>query len=499
MVHDSKGVRIACGVIEASRGTPPPPLPPPVPPPPPPPPPARHVDVPHCTDAASPGEWGVVEGLGSCDGTTSAAEPTTIRLCWTEEYLNVQSVAVDSQVISGQPNCGDSTWNGDSLEIFIAPGSEEVPTAWMEVDVSAAGGMFFSAISGTGEAGVKVDGNEIVSRKALSFCCASTVFYLRQCLSLPSVCPQGSTTFLHTAGSGPCSALTAGAETMPVSYSVEETADGWTDSVQIPWSAFSAADAFADELSSIATTPPREWRINFYRTNYFDYGQHNPADFYAWRPTVPAGHGAAFHKPKNFGTMRLLNPAPPTPVAAGPTLVRPDGVPVRGALTAMATEMVYSLAGREGSTYQLAVTLGSLEDSFLEIRNPQTGALEVPSHKPPPSSLLLTTDTRVSSLGSCASVPPSSSVHVALGCSFASERSVALLDLARGGTRTCMGRRSPGVQRRLGDRPGPGPAVVPGVGVPGDGHVRSPSPRLRRRPARRFHTARRRAVGWWRR
>ena len=63
-------------------------------------PPARHVDVPHCAD----GDWGVVSNLMTCDGMAAAAEATTFRLCWTDEYLSVQSVVVDSAVVSNDAN-----------------------------------------------------------------------------------------------------------------------------------------------------------------------------------------------------------------------------------------------------------------------------------------------------------------------------------------------------------------------------------------------------------
>ena len=74
-------------------------------------------------------------------------ENTDLKLCWTKSYLKIVTVATDSEIISNQPNCGDSTWNGDSIETFIAPGEADA-TAWMEMDVSAAGGMYFAAIHG---------------------------------------------------------------------------------------------------------------------------------------------------------------------------------------------------------------------------------------------------------------------------------------------------------------------------------------------------------------
>ena len=48
-------------------------------------------------------------------------EDTDLKLCWTKSYLKIVTVATDSEIISNQPNCGDSTWNGDSIETFLAP------------------------------------------------------------------------------------------------------------------------------------------------------------------------------------------------------------------------------------------------------------------------------------------------------------------------------------------------------------------------------------------
>ena len=52
------------------------------------------------------------------------------------------------------------------------------------------------------------------------------------------------------------------------------------------------------------------------------YGQNNPADFYAWSPTVEPGSGASFHKPQQFGTMQLVEALDPT------ELIFSDGIEV---------------------------------------------------------------------------------------------------------------------------------------------------------------------------
>jgi hypothetical protein len=43
------------------------------------------------------------------------------RLCWSPTFLQIEAQAVDSEVISDKPNCGDSTWQGDSFEVFLSP------------------------------------------------------------------------------------------------------------------------------------------------------------------------------------------------------------------------------------------------------------------------------------------------------------------------------------------------------------------------------------------
>jgi hypothetical protein len=41
----------------------------------------------------------------------------------------------------------------------------------------------------------------------------------------------------------------------------------------------------------------------------FSPAQRNPQDYYAWSPSVPLGAGAAFHRPVQFGTLRLVDTA----------------------------------------------------------------------------------------------------------------------------------------------------------------------------------------------
>ena len=79
----------------------------------------------------------------------------------------------------------------------------------------------------------------------------------------------------------------------------------WKATYEVAWSLFDLA-VFQDEKAQYPETPPTVWRANFYRTNFFETGQRNPEDYYAWHPTVPLGHGASFHKPGQFGTMRLV-------------------------------------------------------------------------------------------------------------------------------------------------------------------------------------------------
>jgi hypothetical protein len=197
-------------------------------------------------------------------------ENTDLKLCWTNSYLKIVTVATDSEIISNQPNCGDSTWNGDSIESFMAPGEAD-PTAWMEMDVSAAGGMYFAAIHGQhGYGGATRVSNPVE-------------------------------------GGGPC-------QIDGVVYSASQTTDAlgqpaYRVELQVAWRLFYNMEEFADELAAYPQHPPRVWRANFYRTNFFSTGQRNPTDYYAWHQSVLLGQNAAFHKPDEFGVLRLVDSA----------------------------------------------------------------------------------------------------------------------------------------------------------------------------------------------
>jgi len=80
--------------------------------------------------------------------------------------------------------------------------------------------------------------------------------------------------------------------------------------LQVAWHLLYGMEQFADELSAYSQRPPRVWRANFYRTNFFSTGQRNPTDYYAWHQSVPLGSNAAFHKPDEFGVLRLVDSAP---------------------------------------------------------------------------------------------------------------------------------------------------------------------------------------------
>ena len=188
------------------------------------------VRVPRCTPGGD--STATVDRFWVDDGSTLAAEQTTVQLCWTPKHLHIKTIAVDSEVISNKPNCGDRTWQGDSLEVFLSPVvnhhakalKDTTPHAWLEADVSAAGGMFF--------AGIRGGANVPKHRKG-------------KCVM------KG----LH--------------------YTAQRTKSGWRDELDIPWSAFFTNVAtWKAELDSWGGQLPREWRINFYRTNFFRYCAH---------------------------------------------------------------------------------------------------------------------------------------------------------------------------------------------------------------------------------
>ena len=79
------------------------------------------IRVPRCDPSGGALHMASLPAFVTDDGSGTAAEDTTMQLCWTEESLSVSVVATDSYVTSDQSSCGDSTWNGDSFEIFLSP------------------------------------------------------------------------------------------------------------------------------------------------------------------------------------------------------------------------------------------------------------------------------------------------------------------------------------------------------------------------------------------
>jgi hypothetical protein len=232
-----------------SEPAPPPPTPPLLPPPS-----KAKVRVPACS--ADGTTIATIDKLFMVDGSGEAAERTTLSLCWTKKHLHIRAKAYDRQVISNKANCGDSTWKGDSIEAFLAPlrkGSAQgsTPTAWMEVDVAAAGGMYFAAITGNGKDGY--GGGHPAGPK-----------------HGPGPChwPGLQYNVTHTKGGRP-------------SQYGYKTEGSWGYTMDVPWAAFAQHKLFRSTFSSWGGKLPRVWRANFYRTNFFAYGQHDPGDYYA--------------------------------------------------------------------------------------------------------------------------------------------------------------------------------------------------------------------------
>jgi hypothetical protein len=196
---------LCCGEFDSPPGAatcPPPPPPPPLPPPPLPPPPAvadlgavheeeeeeeerrseerRDLSVPACEDG-----WARVGDFFVADGSGPADEDTVLWLCWTAEHLEVVGEAADREIVSTAHDCGSETWLGDSLEVFASPGAA-TPTSWMEMNVAAAGGLWFSAVTGAG-AGRRPD----VGRQSFPYASQTAepvgTPRLGQCTSIPGL------------------------------------------------------------------------------------------------------------------------------------------------------------------------------------------------------------------------------------------------------------------------------------------------------------------------
>lgn len=202
------------------------------------------MEVPKC-DLAGGGARVSIDSLWADDNSAPAGEATSIHVCWTADHLFVHAEAVDSDIISSTTSCGSSTWDGDSIEIFMGPviSREELPTsdpwsvklpdpaAWMEVDISQAGGMYFDVIT-NGKDGNSFGKSRPIANKGPGQCVVPGLSYHVWDIH-PARCPS----------SAPCA--------------------GWGAEVTIPWSSFGIPEfkRVIDDWGR--SSVPRQWRINF--------------------------------------------------------------------------------------------------------------------------------------------------------------------------------------------------------------------------------------------
>ncbi len=75
--------------------------------------------------------------------------------------------------------------------------------------------------------------------------------------------------------------------------------ESWVDELTVPWSAFRDFEEF--NKWGGPSTPPKHWRLNFYRYLYRGPSAKN-FELNAWSPT----HNPTFHVPERFGFASLI-------------------------------------------------------------------------------------------------------------------------------------------------------------------------------------------------
>ena len=236
--------------------------------------PAAHVPVPcvcipDCADgAATLGGFQVVGAHGGAAPSSTAAAPTTARICHGAAGISLRWAVVDANIVTTTPpdspggggcaghvcrHCHDNVWEADAVEFYMSlqPDLADSRQNVTEIDVSALDGGLWGGWVNNSDGYLPTQPNHKIS---------------------------------------PCSAAAA--------VSQGRFPGGWEANLTIPWSAYGRARG---------EPRPRVGRLNFYRWDHGLAG--GGANLSAW--SVPSCDGRAAcnppHVPKYFGVARLVD------------------------------------------------------------------------------------------------------------------------------------------------------------------------------------------------
>ncbi|KAF2072185.1 hypothetical protein CYY_006505 [Polysphondylium violaceum] len=182
------------------------------------------------------------------DNSSLAVQQTDVSMCYDETYLNVKADCFDNNIQSPYSQCNQDLFNADVFEIFLAYGPE-VPTKYLEIELSPYGVLFVSKVANTDD-----------------FCTGVTD-----------------------------SLIECGASGIVYNATIQD--NEWVGILQIPLS-------LIQETSNLAEPQPSPqlplYRINMYR---IDIPASQEKEYSCWNPTDTSP--PCFHKPSMFGTVQF--------------------------------------------------------------------------------------------------------------------------------------------------------------------------------------------------
>eukprot|EP01102_Stenamoeba_stenopodia_P005291 TRINITY_DN15860_c0_g1_i1.p1 TRINITY_DN15860_c0_g1~~TRINITY_DN15860_c0_g1_i1.p1 ORF type:complete len:267 (-),score=46.34 TRINITY_DN15860_c0_g1_i1:81-860(-) len=196
------------------------------------------------------------------DGSGPAIQPTTVRLCYDNQYLHVRYDCIDNNINSPYTQCNDDVFFADVVEMFINPtmwnnqsgvanGTHDNLHQYIEIDLSPHSVIFISEIANP------------------NLTCDGIVGQLIDCQSSGIIW----------------------------SSAPDQASNTWWGELQVPWELIAKA-------AYVPWPPPSlqdvAWRLNFFR---IDTPLNEYKEYSCWSSTF--SDPPCFHKPLYFGTMYL--------------------------------------------------------------------------------------------------------------------------------------------------------------------------------------------------
>jgi hypothetical protein len=216
-----------------------------------------------CPSSLVPGgDWGA-QGVQSASGYRSVVDPnekakqaTKTFMCADSNGVQIQSVAVDNDIIAPYSNCNDPLFNDDVVEAFIpSPTSGNVDLHhYLEIEVSPNEVLFASHVANP------------------NLTCSGIVGTLIPCAS-----------------SG-------------IKIEAKKVSGGYWAYVSVPWEQIVTDSRVLQRLKTWSKVNELKWRGGFFRIDTPDREQ---KEYTAWSPPTTKQPRACFHQPAYFGQWKL--------------------------------------------------------------------------------------------------------------------------------------------------------------------------------------------------